>query len=50
MLGLFTQFIGDQAMIVKGGVKIDHQGGERVDHFLGRLGLCFEGFAGAAGA
>jgi hypothetical protein len=36
--------------LVKGGVKLDHQGGERVDHFLGRLGLCFEGFVGAAGA
>jgi hypothetical protein len=36
--------------IVKGGVKRDHWGGEKVDHFLGEFGLWFEGFAGAAGA
>jgi hypothetical protein len=35
---------------VKGGVKRDHWGGEKVDHFLGEFGLWFEGFAGAAGA
>jgi hypothetical protein len=36
--------------LVKGGVKRDHWGGEKVDHFLGEFGLWFEGFAGAAGA
>jgi hypothetical protein len=36
--------------VVKGGVKLDHWGGEKVDHFVGSLRLCFEGFAGSAGA
>ncbi len=35
---------------VKGGVKLDHRGGEKLDHFPRGVGLCFEGFAGAAGA
>jgi putative transposase len=39
-----------QGKHVKGGVKRDHWGGEKVDHFLGEFGLWFEGFAGAAGA
>ncbi len=41
---------GKQFGAVKGGVKLDHRSGGKVDRFLVKQAFLREGFAGAAGA
>lgn len=39
MYGVRVPVLHRQFAVVKGGVKLDHWGGEKVDHFLGSWGF-----------